>query len=136
MMMPRELEEYKSLRATVRERGTARIWIFVSGVAAWAAAGLATTAITAPPVATVVPLLVLAAVFEAVFALHIGIERIGRYLQVFFETDAEVRKWEHAAMAFGRPKSAARPDPLFSVPFALAALINILPALSVGPTPS
>jgi hypothetical protein len=134
VMMPRELEEYKSLRATVRERGTARIWIFVSGVAAWAAASLATTALAAPPVATIVPLLVLVAVFEAVFALHVGVERIGRYLQVFFETDAEVRKWEHTAMAFGRPKSAARLDALFSIPFALAALVNMLPAMIVGPT--
>ena len=37
-MTPRELEEYRELRSTVRERGTARIWIFVSGVVAWAAA--------------------------------------------------------------------------------------------------
>ncbi len=106
----------------------------MSGIAAWAAASLATTAITASPVATVVPLLVLAAVFEAVFAIHIGVERLGRYLQVFFETDAEVRKWEHAAMAFGRPPGAARLDALFSIPFALAALINVLPATIAGPT--
>src|SRR5258708_32122541 len=92
MMTPRELEEYKSLRATIRERGTARLWIFVSGIAAWAAASLATTAITASPVATVVPLLVLAAVFEAGFAIHIGVERLGRYLQGFFQHDAEARK--------------------------------------------
>ena len=135
-MMTRELEEYKALRATVRERGTARIWIFVAGIAAWAAASLVTTAIAAPPVATIVPLLVLAAAFEAVFTLHIGVERIGRYLQVFFESDAEVRKWEHTAMAFGRPKGAARLDALFSIPFALGALVNLLPALIAGPTPA
>jgi len=136
MMMPRELEEYKALRATVRERGTARIWIFVTGVVAWAAVSLATAAIAAPPVASIVPLLVVAATFEAIFARHIGVERIGRYIQVFFETDAEVRNWEQTAMAFGRPKGAARLDALFSIPFALAALVNVLPAVIAGPTPS
>jgi len=28
-MTPRELEEYRALRHTIRERGTARVWIFV-----------------------------------------------------------------------------------------------------------
>ena len=30
-MTARELEEYRALRATIRERGTARVWIFVVG---------------------------------------------------------------------------------------------------------
>jgi hypothetical protein len=135
-MTPREQEEYRALRATVRERGTARIWIFVSGLIAWAAATLAIAAQSAPPVATLVPLLVLAAAFEGVFALHVGVERIGRYLQVFFEAEDEARRWEHAAMAFGAPKGAARLDALFSIPFLLAAVFNVMPALIVGPTSS
>ncbi len=133
-MTPREQEEYRALRATIRERGTARIWIFVSGLAAWAAATLATAGLSAPPVATLVPLLVLAAAFEGVLALHVGVERIGRYLQVFFEGDAETARWEHAAMAFGTPKGAAGLDALFSIPFLLAAIFNVLPALIVEPT--
>jgi len=134
-MTPRELEEYRELRSTVRERGTARIWIFVSGVVAWAAATLATAALAAPPVATLVPLLVLAAVFEAIFTLHIAVERIGRYLQVFFESEDEgLRKWEHSAMAFGAPKGSARLDPLFSITFALAALVNVSPMTIAAPT--
>src|SRR5258708_8779206 len=75
MMTPRELEEYKSLRATVRERGTARLWIFVSGIAAWAAARLATPALTASPVPTAVPLLVLPPLFHPVFAIHTTLTR-------------------------------------------------------------
>ena len=78
----------------------------------------------------------LASVFEAVFALHVGVERIGRYIQVFHETDRPTAGqadrpsgWEHAAMAFGRPAGAATIDALFTVPFLLAALFNIAPAL-------
>jgi hypothetical protein len=84
--------------------------------------------------ATLLPLLVLAALFEAVFALHLGVERIGRYLQVFYETAGAEARWEHAAMAFGRPAGAAAADALFSIPFLLAALFNIAPALIFEPT--
>ena len=84
-MTPRELEEYTALRETIRERGTARVWIFVAGLVAWAALVIATAALAALPVATLLPLLILAGTFEAVFSLHAGVERVGRYIQVFFE---------------------------------------------------
>ena len=95
-----------------------------------------------PPVATLLPLLLLASVFEAVFALHVGVERIGRYIQVFHEGAGGSGRpggpggfagWEHAAMAFGRPKGAATTDALFTVIFFLAALFNIVPALLLDP---
>ena len=122
-------EEYRALRATIRERGTARIWILVTGVIAWAALTVATVVLATPPIVTLVPLVVLAATFEAVYALHVGVERVGRYLEVFFD-DA----WERAAMAFGRPRQAATVDALFAVVFATAALCNLAPALVVQPT--
>jgi hypothetical protein len=125
--------EYGALRATIRERGTARVCLFVGGIVAWAALTLATAAMTSTPVATVLPLLVLAALFEAIFALHIGVERIGRFLQVFHEDDRHQR-WEHAAMAFGRPKGAAAADALFTTPFILATVFNLGPAFLVRPT--
>jgi len=124
--------EYSELRATIRERGTARVWIFVIGAIAWASVTVATAALAAPPLGTLVPLLVLVAAFEAVFALHVGVERIGRYLQVMHEQDAH--GWEHAAMRFGRPKGAAAADALFTVPFAIAAGLNLIPAIVIGPT--
>ena len=127
-----EREEYRALRATIRERGTARVWVFVGGITAWAALTVAVAALAAPPVATVIPLLVLAAGFEGVFALHVGVERVGRYLQVHFEEDRG--GWEHAAMSFGRPSGAAVTDALFAVPFLLATLSNIAPALLAQPT--
>src|SRR5262249_40472562 len=91
---------------------------------------VATTATSGPPVATLIPLVVLAATFEGVFALHVGVERIGRYLETQFDDE-----WEKAAMAFGRPVGAARIDPLFTVFCIVAAGINVLPALIAGPTP-
>jgi hypothetical protein len=146
-------DEYNALRATIRERGTARVCVFGAGIAVWAAITVATAALASTPLATLLPLLVLASVFEAVYALHVGVERIGRYLQVFHETDRAGRAdrsggaggpggsgesgtaagWEHAAMAFGRPKGAASVDPLFVIVFLLAGLFNIAPALVLQP---
>ena len=148
-MTAREQDEYSALRATIRERGTARVCIFVAGVAAWTAATIATAALASSPIAALLPLLLLACVFEAIFALHVGVERIGRYLQVFHESavgdglkavpnandsvgNGDPR-WEHAAMAFGRPRGAASSDALFTVPFLLAALFNMAPALLLNP---
>jgi len=143
-MTSREQDEYSALRATIRERGTARVCVFAAGIAAWAAAAIATAALAPAPIATLIPLLLLASVFEAIFALHVGVERIGRYLQVFHEADKAggpgeptsaggLDGWERAAMAFGRPAGAATTDALFIVPFLLAALLNIAQAMLLDP---
>ena len=130
-LSPREEDEYRALRATIRQRGTARVWIFLAGFVAWAALAVAAGALVSAPVATLLPLLVLAATFEAVFALHVGVERIGRYLQVFFEDDET--GWEHTAMAFGRPPGSASTDPLFVVPFLIATVFNAAPVSILQP---
>jgi hypothetical protein len=132
-MTARELEEYTALRATIRERGTARVWVFLAGLAVWAVLTVATAALASLPLATLLPLLVLAATFEVVFALHTGVERIGRYIQVFFEAPAE-RAWEHTAMAFGQAFPGGGSDPLFTPYFALATVLNLLPAALARPT--
>lgn len=132
-MTPREQVEYTQLRATIRERGTARSWIFAAGVIGWAGVLAVTGALAATPLATVLPLVTLAAIFEAVFSLHVGVERVGRYLQVFYETDGQAG-WEHAAMAFGQPRGAATADALFVIPFLLAAAVNLAPSLVPDPT--
>lgn len=126
-MTGRELEEYKALRATIRQRGTARAWVFGSGLAAWAALALATTLVSLPLI-TVIPLLLLAATFEVVFGLHVGVERIGRYLEVFHED-----RWEQTAMAVGAPLSGTGTDPLFTVFFGLATMCNFVPVMLSEP---
>jgi hypothetical protein len=125
--------EYVALRATIRERGTARVCIFAGGIAIWAALAIATAALASAPVAVVLPLVVLAAIFEAVFALHVGVERIGRYIHVFHEQRAGGAGWEDAASAFGKPAGAATTDALFCVIFFIAAIANALPALMLNP---
>jgi len=135
-LTPREQVEYTALRATIRERGTARVCIFVGGLVGWGALATTTAAVAPAPVGSLLPLGVLAGVFEGVFALHTGVERVGRYLQVFYETQSGERRWEHAAMAFGRPAGASTLDPLFTAIFLVAALLNLVPALVLGPTSS
>ena len=71
--------EYAALRATIRERGTARMLLIPFVFTAWAGVAIATSAVIAVALSTLVPLLVLAAGFEATFALYTNVERIGRY---------------------------------------------------------
>jgi hypothetical protein len=157
-MTAREQEEYSALRTTIRERGTTRVWIFLVGIIAWGALTTATAALASSPLAVLLPLLILGATFEAVYALHVGVERIGRYLQVFYERDDDERgpvpdtrehrgegasgagvaprasnKWEHVAMSFGRPAGAIGLDALFSIVFLIATLFNFAPALVTNP---
>src|SRR3954466_13290010 len=106
----RHQEEFAALRATIRERGTARMVLFPICIAVWAGAAIATTAAVGLPIAALAPLVVLAAGFEAIFALHVNVERIGRYLQVFHEPEGG---WEHVAMAFGLRFPGKGPDALF-----------------------
>jgi len=129
-MTIQQQEEYRALRQTISQRGTAKAWIFVAGMVSWGAFTMATAALASLPVATFLPLLVLAVTFEAVFSLHVGIERIGRYLQVFHE---DATGWEHTAMAFGRPLKGTGTDPLFVAHFLIATILNIVPALLAEP---
>jgi hypothetical protein len=131
---PREIEEFRALRATIQERGSQRVYLFFASLAVWAASTIATAALAALPVATLLPLLLLAAGFEAIFQLHTGVERIGRYLQVFYgEMETEpTRDWEHVAMAYGQAHRGG-PDPLFTAYFALATLLNFVPVLLAEP---
>lgn len=132
-MTSRELEEYSALRDTIRERGTARHWIVVVGLGLWAALTVAVAAVLAVPLATLVPLLVLAAVFEVVFTLHTGVERVGRYVQIFHEQPGEAAAWEQVAMSYGRSFGGGGIDALFSPIFMVAGLLNFIPALLSGP---
>jgi hypothetical protein len=128
-MTERDLEEYKALRATIQQRGSARPWAFLAGLSVWAGVALATT-VTPLPLLSILPLLLLAATFEVVFTLHVGAERIGRYLQVCHDDH-----WERTAMAFGAPLSGTGSDPLFLTLFMLATVCNFVPILLAEPLP-
>jgi hypothetical protein len=125
-------EEYNALRATIRERGTVRMVLLPVTFGLWAGVAVATTAAIQLPIATLVPLMVLAAGFESIYALHINVERIGRYLQVFHEPDGG---WEHVAMTYGERFPGRGPDALFSTLFLMATALNYLPVALGGTTP-
>jgi hypothetical protein len=134
-LTPRELDEYRALRDTIRQRGSLRITLFLTTLIAWAAATIATAALAALPVATLLPLLLLASGFEVVFGLHTAVERIGRYLQVFYEEDDPSRlerAWERTAMAYGRAHPGGS-DPLFVVYFIVAVVLNFVPVILAEP---
>lgn len=117
------------MRDTIRQRGTARMVLVPLVFIGWAGTAVATAAVITIALSTLVPLLVLAAGFEAVFALHMNVERIGRYLQVFHEREGG---WEQVAMAFGRNFPATGPDPLFAQLFVFGVSVNFLPAALGG----
>jgi hypothetical protein len=117
--------EYRAMRATIQQRGTARMLVLPLIFVGWAGTAVATAAVITVAISTLVPLLVLVAGFETIFALHVNVERIGRYLQVFHEEEGG---WERIAMAFGQRFPGAGPDPLFSRLFVLATSVNFLPA--------
>jgi hypothetical protein len=122
-------EEYRALRTTIARRGTVRMVLAPATFFAWGATAIATAAVITVALSTLVPLLVLAAGFEAIYALHVNVERIGRYLQVFHETDGG---WEHVTMAFGERFPGSTPDPLFSRMFVIAVSVNYLPVALGG----
>jgi hypothetical protein len=124
--------EFEALRATIRERGTARMLLLPVALGIWAAVAIGTTAAVALPIVALVPLVVLAAGFEAIYALHVNVERIGRYIQVFHEDDGG---WEHVAMAFGQRFPGRGSDALFSGLFLIATALNFLPIALGGTTP-
>ena len=121
----RDDDEYQAMRATIQQRGTARMLVLPVIFVGWAATAVATAAVITVAVSTLVPLLVLVAGFEAIFALHVNVERIGRYLQVFHERDSG---WERVAMSFAQRFPRTGPDALFSRLFVLATSVNFLPA--------
>jgi len=130
-------QEYAALRDAIRERGTARVVLFVALMAVWGALVVATASALTLPVASLIPLVVLGAGFEAIAALHIGVERVGRYIQVRYEGDtadsgAIPTTWERTSMAWGRRFPGSGTDPLFTTSFFLATVVNYLPVALTG----
>jgi hypothetical protein len=123
--------EFHELRATIRERGSARAFVTCITFVSWAVTVLLVGRMTVSFVSAVVPLIVLIAGFEVMFALHVGAERIGRYLFVFYESIPEAPKWETAIAAFGQTSAAAMPhlSALAHTTFVAATLVNLAAAV-------
>jgi len=125
--------EYAVLRRTIAGRGTARMILFPITMIGWAALALVVLTFAEAPVASLYPLAVLVGGFEAIHALHVGVERIGRYLQVYYENADMGPRWETTVMAVGPALPGGGIDPLFSLVFASATFVNIIPALALQP---
>jgi hypothetical protein len=141
-MRGHDADEYGVLRETIARRGTWRPALMLLGTAAWAALLIAVLVLLPYPLASTIPLLVLVAAFETVRTLHFGSERIGRYLQVFYEEAggrakrlAETPSWERVVMVFGTKVPGAGGHPLFAPVFGLATAINFLAVILPGPIP-
>lgn len=131
--------EYLVLRKTIAQRGTVRPILALLGIGMWAVILIAVVVLLPYPVAAAIPLLVLVATFEIIRPLHFGAERIGRYLQVFYEEAAEPGRalhdtpsWERVAMSFGAVPGAGG-HPLFVPTFFMATALNYLAVLLPAP---
>jgi len=134
-MNARADEEYRSLRATIKDRGTARVWVFVVGLAAWGGLLVSVWRPDRPAWGVLVALLVLAGTFEGVLSLHTGVERVGRYLQVFHE--ARDPGWEHHVMHLGRAGAPAfGGDALFTPLFLPAIALTFVAGATSSPAPA
>jgi hypothetical protein len=131
--------EYLVLRQTIAGRGTLRPILVLCGMGIWSALLVAVIALLPYPVAAAIPLLLLLVTFEIIRPLHFGAERIGRYIQVFFEEDGDPGRpltatpsWERVAMSFGAVPGVGG-HPLFVPLFLLATAVNYLAVLLPRP---
>jgi hypothetical protein len=133
-------EEFRALRAAIAARGQLRATLTLAGLVGWAGLLIGVLIALPYPIASLIPLLVLVSTFEVIRPLHVGAERIGRYLQVFYEEaaacDAVTPAWERTAMALGATVPGAAGHPLFLPLFALATLLNLLAVLLPDPLPA
>ena len=127
--------EYEVLRRTIAARGTARMLVAPTSCLGWAALTLAHASVAGTPTTSLLSLAVLVAGFESVHALHVGSERIGRYLQIYYEADVNGPRWESTAMLVGPALPGGGIDPLFSGLFIGVCLLNLLAAQPFKFTP-
>src|SRR6187402_2560403 len=129
--------EYVILRRTIAQRGALRPVLALGGIGLWVAALTAVLIWLPYPVAAAIPLLALVVTFEVIRPLHFGAERIGRYIQVFYEEAGDPSRplsdtpsWERVAMSFGVVPGVgghALFVPLFLIATALNYLAVLLP---------
>jgi hypothetical protein len=127
--------EFTVLRHTISTRGTVRIILLPVTLIGWSAL-VSTSLITGhvSPAGPLFSLAILAGGFEAIHALHVGVERIGRYLQVYYEVSTDGPQWETTCMLVGPALPGGGVDPLFTLLLGGATLANLLPLLWGTPT--
>ena len=127
--------EFRVLRETIAARGTVRMVLVPASLFCWALLAGGLVVFSEWPIAAVLSLAVLAGGFEAVHALHVGVERIGRYIQVYYESDLAGARWETTAMRAGPGLPGSGVDPLFTLLFIAASLANLVVVFIPPPPP-
>ena len=123
--------EFYLLRQTIANRGTTRVVLLPVTLIGWAALACTLLFVSDLPIASLFSLAVLVAGFEAIHALHVGVERIGRYVQVYYESSENGPQWETTAMALGPALPGGGVDPaLLPTPVDLRE-IGVIGALHV-----
>jgi hypothetical protein len=118
--------EFTVLRQTIAARGTVRMVLLPVTVIGWTSITAALLqGLTVPGLLPLVPLSVLIAGFEAIHALNVGVERIGRYLQVYYDGRSDGPMWETTAMSVGPGLPGGGIDPLFTVVFIAVSALNL-----------
>lgn len=125
--------EFTVLRQTIAWRGTARMVLVPITFTVWATLCLVVLLFADLPVASLFTLVVLASGFEAIHALHVGVERIGRFLQVYYEGSPDGPRWETSVTSVGPGLPGGGIDPLFTFVFAAATFLNMMLVLSPAP---
>lgn len=128
-------DEFRVLRQTIAVRGTVRMVLVPLTLFGWALLAGALVIFSEWPIAALLSLGVLVGGFEAIHGLHVGVERLGRYIQVYYESEASGPQWESTAMRLGPGLPGGGVDPLFTVVFVGAALANLL-TVFIPPPPA
>ena len=124
--MSPSLSEFTVLRQTIAVRGTVRMALLPVIVIGWTAITVALLRdTTIPAFLSLVSVSVLIGGFEAIHALNVGVERIGRYLQVYYEGRGDGPVWETTAMAVGPGLPGGGIDPLFTMVFIALTALNL-----------
>jgi hypothetical protein len=128
--------EYDSLRATIRLRTTLAPALLVATFLGWATLTLWVFTSDVVSAATLVPLMLLAAGFEAISLLSSSADRLARYLQVAYEepivTANDAPRWETIALSYRQRFAPSGSNGLFATLFLLATVVNYLPAAVSG----
>jgi len=108
-----QLEEFRALRATIRDRAIARVILLAISWVGWAAIATAIMLVLPATPLLALPLVLVLAAFEVNLVAVRATDRICDYLRVVFEERRAVPGWETASADLARRHPAATADPLF-----------------------
>ena len=121
-----QLEEFRALRASIRERAIARVLLLAMTWLGWAALATAIMLVVPAPLLLTVPLVVLLAAFEVNLGTVRAAERVSNYLRVVFEERRAVSGWESASADLASRYPSSVGDPLFVWVFIAVLCANYL----------